>query len=193
MQFQNLRHRTDGSIEGRYYHETLTDWVAFTAKDGSELWASVYAEPDAVAQLAKAQAQACPAYTTVGEAKAAMVGWIEDLMAQITGSVPKFERESWPVKAAAARAHIAGTARPDQTAMITVEANQSARTVDELAAVIVARADAYETVIARAAGLRVTLDSALEAETDPVNYETILLDGKAQAMTLAADLGLAVS
>ena len=192
MQFQNLRHRTDGSIEGRYYHEKLSDWVAFTAKDGSELWASVYAEPDAVAQLAKAQAQARPTYPTVEDARDAMVAWIDGFLTQIAGVVPAFERASWPSKAEAARAVVAGSARPDQTAMIAAEAEVQGKTNADMAQKIIEKATAYEAVVARAAGLRVNLENALEAETDPLKYDEILKGGEAQAIALAASLGITI-
>ncbi|WP_170433002.1 hypothetical protein [Ruegeria arenilitoris] len=133
-----------------------------------------------------------PVYPSKAAARAAMAAWIDQLMAKITGQVPNYERASWPSKAEAARAFVAGTARSDQTAMIEAEAGTSNRTAEELANVIVARADAYEAVIAKAAGLRVKLDNAIEAETDPFKFKAILEDVKVQAIALAAELGIEV-
>ncbi len=134
-----------------------------------------------------------PVYPNKATARAAMVAWIDQFMAKITGQVPSYERASWPSKAEAARAFVAGTARSDQTAMIEAEAGASTRTPEELANVIVARATSYETVIAKAAGLRVKLDTDIEAETDPFQFKTILENGKAQALALATELGIEVS
>ncbi len=133
-----------------------------------------------------------PTYPTIEDARAAMVQWIDGIMTQIAGQVPEYERASWPTKAEAARAFVAGTARPDQIAMINAEATFSGRRDADLAAVIIARADAYELIVAQAAGLRVTLENALEAETDPMKYDSIFEDGKAQATAMAAALGIEI-
>lgn len=123
-------------------------------------------------------------YPTLDVARSAMVGWIDEFLSEITGKVPGYERASWPSKAEAARAYQAGTARPDQTAMLAGEASVSERAIDEVADVIVARADQYEAIISHAAGLRVKLDNQLEAATAPTEYEAILLQGQEQAVAL---------
>ncbi|MCA0905131.1 hypothetical protein LCM27_01825 [Ruegeria marisrubri] len=130
-----------------------------------------------------------PVYADLTAARAAMVAWIDGFLAKITGMVPQYERESWPTKAAAARAFTAGNARPDQVNMINNEAQTSGRTAAAVAAIIVARADTYQEIISKAAGLRVSLDQQLEAEADPLNYETILLNGQGQAKAMAKALG----
>ncbi len=158
--------------------------------NGSSLMTIEDLTPELRAVYDREEARASATYPTLDVARAAMVAWIDQLMTAITGPVPSYERASWPSKAEAARAYQAGTARPDQIAMIEGEAATSPRTPAEVAAVIVLRADQYEAIVSRSAGLRVSLDEALEAATDPAQYETILNTGKSQALALAESLGI---
>ncbi|WP_300067692.1 hypothetical protein [uncultured Ruegeria sp.] len=131
-----------------------------------------------------------PLYPDRAAARSAMVAGIDELLSEIAGQVPEFERASWPSKAEAARAVSAGAARADQAAMIAGEALTSGRTEAEVAARIIAKADVFEAVISRTTGLRVKLDEQLAAESDPNKYEAILEAGKTQAMSLASELGV---
>ncbi|MCG7518845.1 hypothetical protein [Ruegeria sp. Ofav3-42] len=133
-----------------------------------------------------------PLYPDRSSARLAMVSWIDGFLEKISGRVPQYERASWPAKAEAARAVKAGTARPDQSAMIKGEADVQDKTATEVADKIIARATQFEAIIARATGLRVKLDDRLEAETDPFKWEEILKGGIAEAKALAISLGVQV-
>lgn len=167
-------------------HRGTAYWLA----DGTELVVEDLGPKPANALSAK---PALPVYSDLEAARAAMVSWIDGFMAQITGKVPDYERASWPTKADAARAFIDGSARPDQTALIAAEASTSNQTNADVANKIAARANAYQTIIGEATGLRITLEAALEAATDPFEYETILANGKVQAATLATAHGITVT
>lgn len=133
-----------------------------------------------------------PAYPTADAAKAAMIQWASDFMASVTGPVPIDERLSWDAKEAAARAYVAETADAAQTAMIDGEAAITGEVPADLAAIIIARADTFRAVVSRVAGLRRKTIAAIDAVTDPADYEVALAAAKAEAITLAAALGITV-
>jgi hypothetical protein len=91
----------------------------------------------------------------------------------LTGDATVAERDTWRVKEEAARAFEAGTATPGQTAMLAAEAQCAGITEAELAATIIAKADAFLTLIGLAAGLRAKGRAAIMAATD----EAVPLDG----------------
>lgn len=133
---------------------------------------------------------ALPTFQTADAAKLAMIAWIDGVTAKITGPVPADERLSWTEKETAARAIVASTADQRQTDLIGAEAAITGETVSDLAAKIIAKADVYRAVVARIAGLRRATAAALDAESDPANYETILAAAQSQAVAMAAQLGI---
>ncbi|WP_037309092.1 hypothetical protein [Ruegeria halocynthiae] len=147
----------------------------------------------AQARLETELAKPRPTYPDLVTAKTAMVKWIDGFLSKITGPVPQYERESWPSKAEAARAVIAGTARVDQTALIAGEAGIQSKTEADIAQKIVAKASRFEAIISQTTGLRVMLEEDLEAEADPLKYEAILEGGKVKAAAMAAALGIEVN
>lgn len=90
----------------------------------------------------------------------------------LTGGATVAERDTWKVKEEAARAFEAGAATPGQTAMLAAEAQGAGITEAELAATIIAKADAFLALIGVAAGLRAKGRAAIMAATD----ETVPLD-----------------
>lgn len=199
MEYRNPVFNSDGGIDCEINHPTY-GWIPFTASPtddvemGRNLFKAIEAENnDPNSPVSVSAYVAPPKYPDLESARTAMVAFVDDFMKQITGAVPEYERASWPAKAEAARAYVAGTARQDQTDMIANEATTSGRTEAEVAAIIVQRADQYQEIIAHSAGLRVATDLALEAVTDPHDYETVLVDAKAQAIALAGNLGITVT
>lgn len=133
-----------------------------------------------------------PKYPDANSAKAAMVEWITSFTQSVTGPVPIDERLSWDAKEAAARAYVAQTADLSQTAMIEDEAAITGEVPAALAAIIIAKADVFRAIAAKVAGLRRKTITAIDAVTDPANYEVVLVAAKAEAVTLAASLGITV-
>ena len=131
-----------------------------------------------------------PAFATADAAKAAMVAWIDEFTAGVTGAVPKDEKLSWDAKEAAAKAHQAGTADAEQTALLQGEADLTGESLADLSTAIITKATTFRTVVSKVAGLRRAMGTAIDAESDPYNYETILVNGKTQAEAMAAALGL---
>ncbi len=90
----------------------------------------------------------------------------------LTGGATAEERDTWKVKEEAARAMIAGTATQGQTTMITFEADGDGTDPMVLAQTILAKAEAYQTLIGMAAGLKVKAKAAIMGATN----EAVLLD-----------------
>ncbi len=149
-------------------------------------------EEEAAILATQAAAAAVPKYPDADAAKSAMVEWITAFTASVTGPVPIDERLSWDAKEAAARAYIAQTADAAQTAMIEDEAAITQEVPAELAAIIIAKADVFRAIAAKVAGLRRKTVTAIDAVTDPAIYEVVLVAAKAEAVTLAASLGITV-
>ena len=129
-------------------------------------------------------------YPDIQSARVAMVGYVDALTKQITDDYPASEVASWGSKAEAARAVDAGTARADQTAMIQNEADITGRTLALQASAVIAKADLFEAVIAKASGLRQAVDIALVAANTSAERDAILQSAMAQAEVLAAPYGL---
>lgn len=134
--------------------------------------------------------QPAPTYPTQAEALEAVNTFAQDFTDNITGPVPLNEKLSWDAKEAAAKAIIAGNATAEQQQLLDDEAALTSEATADLANIIVAKAAFYRQVVSRVAGLRRALTAQIEAETDPNNYEAILLAGQAQAQQLADSLGL---
>jgi hypothetical protein len=131
-----------------------------------------------------------PTYPTKAAALQAVNEFAQSFTEGITGPVPLDEKLSWDAKEAAAKAVIAGTATAEQQSLLDDEAALTSETTTDLANTIVAKATVYRQVVSRVAGLRRVLTTQIEAETDPYNYEAILLAGQTQAQQLADSLGL---
>ncbi|MEM1046495.1 MAG: hypothetical protein AAGL24_10100 [Pseudomonadota bacterium] len=106
----------------------------------------------------------------------------------VTGHVPQAERDSWPTKAAAARAHIASNATADQTAMLNAEAVIRVETITDLANLIIARADEYQVIAAQVAGHRAVAYEAVETATTISEIEAALTAAETAAMALLASI-----
>jgi hypothetical protein len=129
-------------------------------------------------------------YPDLASAREAMLGFINDLTKKITDQYPAAEVSAWPSKAEAARAVIAGTARADQTAMIQDEADLTVATLTDQAAAIVAKAEVFEAIIAKASGLRQVIDAWLVGATTSAEREAVLDYAQVQVAALAAAYGL---
>ena len=110
----------------------------------------------------------------------------------ITGTVPLSERLSWPTKDVAARAVLAGTATPSQQVILAAEAQVSGESIADLAASIVANADAYMAASGMIAGQRRKTMAAIDALTDPAtitaDLAAIFTTAEAEAQALLASL-----
>lgn len=131
-----------------------------------------------------------PKYLNAAAANAAMVAWLDGFTAAVTGPIPIDERLSWDAKEAAARACIAETADVAQTALIEEEAAVAEEDPADLAALIITRADTFRAVIAKLAGLRRKTMAAIDAVSEPSDYETVLLAAKAELEAIATALGM---
>ena len=131
-----------------------------------------------------------PAFTDASAAYTALVAWVNDFTAGFAPAVPDAERQAFAAKEAAARAYIAGIATETQTALLTDEAEITGETLNDLAAVVIAKANVEARISARVSGLRRTIKDELEAATDPFQLEEILDAAKATAAAMADALGL---
>ena len=84
--------------------------------------------------------------------------WVEEgavrLLWRLTGEVSGAERETWPIKAGAASAYLAGTASAAQTAMLSAEAVSTQEKIEDLCQKILDKHNAYLLSIGQCAGLR---------------------------------------
>lgn len=126
-----------------------------------------------------------PKFATAQEAIAELADWIDGFVAPLFDGTPKAEQLGFAPKGEAARAIEAGTATADQLAMIDEEAAITGETRDDLVALILTKAAAYETALGLMSGLRRKTTAALEAEQDPHRYEAILTAAQADANALA--------
>ncbi|TCP43927.1 hypothetical protein [Rhodovulum marinum] len=134
--------------------------------------------------------EAPPKYATAAEALAAMVAWAEEFAAPLVRAVPAEERLSWPIKEAAARAYLAGSASSADLDFLSGEATITGETLDELAAKVIARAETFRAGAAALAGLRRKVTAQIEAVEDPHQYEPTLLAAAEEARATAIALGL---
>lgn len=85
---------------------------------------------------------------------------------QLTGEATIEERDTWKTKEEAARAVLAETATEGQNNMLVLEAEGRAEDVGALAATIVAKADAFVTLIGMASKVRAIAYAAVIEATD---------------------------
>ncbi len=124
-------------------------------------------------------------------AKRAMLAWIDNLTGIFTADTPIDERLSWDAKEAAARAWLAGTASVEQIALLDAECAITGETRDNLALLILANADLFRAVIGSVSGVRRTTSDAIDAAETPEAVQAVLDAAKAQALAMAAALGIA--
>jgi hypothetical protein len=134
------------------------------------------APPTAEEELAAAKA--------AGSAE--MLAWITGFLGQFTAGVPDDEVKSWPRKAEAARAYLAGQPAP----MILVEAEITGENRTILSQTIAAKASAYEAIISTTTGLRRKTEAGIAAATSPDQVQAVLIAAKTTAAKLAASLGV---
>ena len=125
----------------------------------------------------------------------ARIDWIHaDLLRRVTGDATPEERDTWKAKEEAARAMIAETATAGQAAMIEAEAPARGMTVPELAALIVAKSDAYLAAIGQAAALRAQGRAAIGATIagePPAEWLPAALDAVVETISATADAAIA--
>lgn len=148
-------------------------------------------DPNAPALLAwLRQNKAAPYQPGLDEVRAAalqdMAAWIERFTGQFTAGVPAAELASWPVKAQAARAHLAGDPQP----LIEAEAAITGEPADDLARKVLAKAAMYEAIIARVTGLRRATEAGIQAAGSPEAVRQALDGALAAAGQMIGDLGL---
>lgn len=86
-----------------------------------------------------------------------------NMLTTATGNATVEERDTWQSKALAAAAHVAGSSTPAQEAGLQAEAGAVGSTVDDLAALIMSKSDAYSLLVGVAAGMRRSAIAAVEA------------------------------
>jgi len=77
-----------------------------------------------------------------------------EVLETMTGNATVQERDTWPVKQAAAEAFIAGSASETDILMLTIEAELTQIPVEQLAATVVYKAQVFKQLVGKAAGLR---------------------------------------
>lgn len=131
-----------------------------------------------------------PQYASASAARAAMVQWIDRLTAQVMSQYPVAVQTRWHIEEAAARAVKAGTATTAQLELVSSEGTVKGRTPEQHADAIVGHADRFHAISAEINKLFLATDAALEAATDPAQYEAIFDAAMAQAAPLAEAYGL---
>jgi len=123
-------------------------------------------------------------------AKREVVAFADEIASRpdVAGTYPQSEKEGWPTKLEAARAHLAGTADQAQTDMLATEAGIVGVTVDQLAQVIVSKAAWFSKVNATISGMRQKAFAAIDAAPDQEAVEAVLEQLKLDAEKALADL-----
>ena len=100
---------------------------------------------------------------------------------QLTGGATIEERDTWNVKEAAARALLDDSATDSQTQMLTLEADGRQEPVANLAALVVAKADQFRTLVGLTAKLRAVARQAVVDATD----DSVLISDVPEALAAA--------
>lgn len=125
--------------------------------------------PDPAADLRAARAAA----------EARLLERIATVAEGLTGPAPLAEKLSWSAKEEAARAHAAGTAGPEQRALLDGEAALTGENPADLAARILRNADAWRQAVAWLSGLRRSTLAAMARAADPATVAAALAEGLA--------------
>ena len=132
-----------------------------------------------------------PPEPSVAQVKRSALRQIDGLHAEIlkiaTGNKSLEERDTWQPKAIAAQALVDGTANAAQTAMLETEAAAEGSTALELAQTILAKSDAYHSLIGAAAALRSSVKQQIEAATSTEQVTAILDAAKNKASVLQSN------
>lgn len=99
-------------------------------------------------------------------ARAGAIAALDALSAAITGRYPAAEVASWPIKDREARAILAGTTDPADTTVVGPLAAALGQDPEDLAAAIVAKANAYTGLMIWIETQRAGLDAALAGPDD---------------------------
>ena len=123
--------------------------------------------------------------TALNKAKVACAAQVDafhaKLLRDLTGGASVEERDTWVVKAAAAKAVIAGTADATQTAMLTAEGTARGMTLAEMATMIGAKDTQFKSLVGQAAALRVTGHGLIAAATTGAELAAIIPQLQADA------------
>lgn len=94
----------------------------------------------------------------------------------IAGQIPELERLTWPAKEAEARALAARTISRDHAPLLTAEAGQTGETLEALAAMVIAKADACHLLSATCTGLRRRFQARIEAAATEDDVQAALAE-----------------
>ena len=151
--------------------EFMADWFpAENACPGWQLNGDELVPPRAVLTPSQAQSAVLAAISAVEEA--------------LTSGVPLAEKLSWTAKEQAALAVYAGTETEADTALLAGEASITGETVTELAARIIAAAEAYRFAASRLAGIRRAAEKAIAAAETPDALEHVVTQAQAQCAAI---------
>ena len=95
-------------------------------------------------------------------------------MQSLTGDYSPEERGTWPTKREAAQAYSAGNATTSQITTLTRFAAVKSLSVTDYAALVLAKADAFEQISAACEGVRDQGLAAVEAATNGGNVQTVV-------------------
>ena len=123
-------------------------------------------------------------------AKEQVITFADQVGTKLTAGYPKAEVQSWPAKAAEAKAWLADTTQP-APAIIDAEAQATGQTPQQVAQAVVAKAAFFEQVAGLIAGLRQKTEAAIDAATDAAAVEAAMQAGLAAAQTEMQKLGIA--
>jgi hypothetical protein len=92
----------------------------------------------------------------------------------LTGNATTEERDTWPNKAAAARAYLDGAGTASQRAMIEMEAAAKGVPAADMAAKVAGNADQFELMVGKAAAFRQKAKMAIKQTTSVQELEIVL-------------------
>ena len=121
------------------------------------------------------------------DAKRDMIAFLDEFTATLRQGYTVDEVASWPTKATQARAFLAGG---DAGLMLAAEAQSTGQDLTSVATYIVQRADAFEALMGRVAGWRITAATQIEAAQDAAAVQMALQNTKAAAVAWIAAAGL---
>jgi len=109
----------------------------------------------------------------------------KEMIGGMTGNYTAEERDTWAVKAEAGKAVLAGTASPEQLALVTMEAQLTGETVQELAQIIVDKSKQFHLLVGLAAGFRRKTVAAIEARTNYDELASVIAKAETEVAELA--------
>lgn len=100
------------------------------------------------------------------------------ILNMLTGGASIEERDTWQPKALAAQGLLDGTATAQQVSMIETEASMLGLTTEQLAGIIVAKSNAYFSIIGVASGIRTKTRAGIKAATSIDEVNAIVLESQ---------------